>query len=191
MHFMTTRMCIARVGAVWFFDQLDIGALADHYNLPSHNPNATVLSIGDWNSLDSTVTDIIVDDGVSQLGSASMDLSPFSQLKRLEIGNYCFIHVRGLKLVGLSELESVVIGMNSFVDEKNSYSGSSKSSFYLKNCPKLKSLKIGRYSFNDGAVCEIENVDALESIEIGDLNDESGNFGSTPLELRSILIHIK
>ena len=111
---MTTRMCIARVGAVWFFDQLDIGALADHYNLPSHNPNATVLSIGDWNSLDSTVPDIIVDDGVSQLGSASMDLSPFSQLKRLEIGNYCFIHVRGLKLVGLSELESVVIGDNSF-----------------------------------------------------------------------------
>ena len=97
--------------------------------------------------------------------------------------------MRGLKLIGLSELESVVIGMNSFVDEKNSYSGSSKSSFYLKNCPKLKSLKIGRYSFNDGAACEIENVDALESIEIGDLNDESGNFGSTPLELRSIRSH--
>ena len=84
-----------------------------------------------------------------------------------------------------------MIGMNSFVDEKNSYGGSSKSSFYLKNCPKLKSLKMGRYSFNDGAACEIENVDALESIEIGDLNDESGNFGSTPLELKSILIRIK
>ena len=165
--------------------------MADHHNLPEYNPNATVLSIGDWNSLDSTVTEIIVGGGVSQPGLTELDMTRFSQLKQLEIGSFCFGHVSTLKLIGLSELESVVIGMNSFVDEKNSYSGSSKSSFYLKNCPKLKSLKIGRYSFNDGAVCEIENVDALESIEIGDLNDESGNFGSTPLELRSILIHIK
>ena len=186
---MTTRMCIARVGAVWFFDQLDIGALADHYNLPSHNPNATVLSIGDWNSLDSTVTEIIVGGGVSQPGLTELDMTRFSQLKQLEIGSFCFGHVSTLKLIGLSELESVVIGMNSFVEEKNGYGGSSESYFYLKNCPKLRSLKIGRYSFNDGTACEIENVDALESIEIGDLNDESGNFGSAPLELKSIRSH--
>ena len=147
-----------------------------------------MLSISDWNSLDSTVTEIIVDDGVSQLDSASMDLSPFSQLKRLEIGNYCFIHVRGLKLIGLSELESVVIKGKCFARYEICESNPNHH-FYLKNCPKLKSLKIGSLSFADYTVCEIEDVDALESIEIGDLNDESGNFGSAPLELRSILIH--
>ena len=147
--------------------------MGDHHNLPEYNPNATVLSIGDWNSLDSTVTEIIVGGGVSQPGLTELDLSRFSPLK----------------LIGLSELESVVIGMNSFVEDKNSYGGLSEGSFYLKNCPKLKSLKIGRYSFNGYTVIEIENVDALETIEIGHLNYESGNFYSAPLELKSILIH--
>ena len=148
-----------------------------------------MLSIGDWNSLDFTVTEIIVGGGVSQPGLTELDLSRFRQLKHLVIGSFCFGFVSTLKLTGLNELESVVIGMNSFVEDKNSYGGLSEGSFYLKNCPKLKSLKIGRYSFNGYTVIEIEDVDALESIEIGDLNDESGNFGSAPLELRSILIH--
>ena len=61
--------------------------------------------------------------------------------------------------------------------------------FYLKNCPKLKSLRIGEYSFSDYSVCEIESVDALEVIEMGDLNEESRNFYYASLELKSILIH--
>ena len=148
-----------------------------------------MLSIGDWNSLDSTVTEIIVGGGVSQPGLTELDLSRFSQLKQLEIGSFCFGFVSTLKLIGLSELESVVVGMNSFVEDKNSYGGLSEGSFYLKDCPKLGSLKIGRYSFNGYTVIEIENVDALETIEIGHLNYESGNFYSAPLELKSILIH--
>ena len=38
-------------------------------------------------------------------------------------------------------------------------------------------------------MCEIENVDALEVIEMGDLNEESVNFSCASLELKSILIH--
>ena len=94
-----------------------------------------------------------------------------------------------LKLIGLNELESVEIGMNSFTKNKNSYRYDPNRHFYLKNCPKLKSLKIGRYSFSDYTVIEIENVDALEVIEMGDLNEESNNFYSASLELKSILIH--
>ena len=48
---------------------------------------------------------------------------------------------------------------------------------------------MGRYSFSDYTVCEIENVDALEVIEIGDLNELSNNFYYASLELKSILIH--
>ena len=36
---------------------------------------------------------------------------------------------------------------------------------------------------------EIENVDVLEVIEIGDLNEKSYNFYYASLELKSILIH--
>ena len=164
--------------------------MGDHHNLPEYNPNATVLSIGDWNSLDSTVTEIIVGGGVSQPGLTELDLSRFSQLKQLEIGSFCFGFVSTLKLIGLSELESVVVGMNSFVEDKNSYGGLSEGSFYLKDCPKLRSLKIGRYSFNGYTVIEIENVDALETITMGLVKDWSWNFYSASLELKSILLHI-
>ena len=60
--------------------------------------------------------------------------------------------------------------------------------FNLKNCPKLKSVKFGSWSCLDYSVCEIENVDALEVIEIGDLNERSINFVYASLELKSILI---
>ena len=48
---------------------------------------------------------------------------------------------------------------------------------------------MGRYSFSDYTVCEIESVDALEVIEMGELNEESNNFYYASLELKSILIH--
>ena len=59
----------------------------------------------------------------------------------------------------------------------------------MKNCPKLKSLKMGHHSFSDYTVCEIENVNALEVIEMGDLNKDSFNFICASLELKSIVIH--
>ena len=121
-------------------------------------------------------------------GWSVLDMSVYRGLKRLEIGDSNFENVRGLRLIGLSELESVEIGMNSFTKKKNSYGNDPNRHFYLKDCPKLKSLKMGNYSFSDYSVIEIENVDALESIEIGDLNEKSFNFYYASLELKSILI---
>ena len=119
----------------------------------------------------------------------AFDLTKYPQLKSLSIGKNAFSYVDELKLIGLNELESVVIGNSSFTRKKNSWGNDPNRHFYLKNCPKLKSLKMGRYSFSDYGVIEIENVDALEMIEIGDLNEGSYNFHSASLELKSILIH--
>ena len=118
-----------------------------------------------------------------------LDMSVYRGLKRLEIGDYNFENVRGLRLIGLSELESVEIGEKCFTQYRNWYVNDPNRHFYLKNCPKLKSLKMGRYSFSDYTVIEIENVDALEVIEIGDVNEYSNNFRYASLELKSILIH--
>ena len=121
----------------------------------------------------------------------SVDMSVYRGLKRLEIGGGNFENVRELRLIGLSELESVEIGENSFTKYKNTWIVTSDPNrhFYLKNCPKLKSLKMGNYSFSDYTVIEIENVDALEVIEIGDLHEKSYNFCIASLELKSILIY--
>ena len=135
------------------------------------------------------MTQIIIDNSVSQSDFTELDLSRFLQLKSLAVGDHCFSYVNELKMVGLKALESVEIGMKSFTKNKNGYSQDPNRHFYLKNCPKLKSLKMGRYSFSDYTVIEIENVDALEVIEIGDLNELSYNFAYASLELKSILIH--
>ena len=139
-------------------------------------------------------------------------------LASISVGNECFENVDEVELVGLSELESVVVGKNSFTKRiseeddpkqtvldlsesegvvigENGFTketidegGDSNRHFYLKSCPSLRELRIGRYSFSDYSVCEIENVDALQVIEMGDLNGGSKNFDDASLELKSILI---
>ena len=142
------------------------------------------------NSLNTKVSEITIPS--NSLNDASLnvlDLSRFRRLKRLVIGDECFMYMKEVKLTGLWSLESVEIGMNSFTQHKNDAGNDPNRHFYLKNCPHLKSLKMGRYSFFDYTVIEIENVDALEVIEMGDLDELSRNFLYASLELKSILIH--
>ena len=144
----------------------------------------------DWDCIDKRVGVIEVSNGCcNDEGLKELDLRGFVNLRELKVGNECFMYVDEVKLIGLGKLESVEIGMNSFTKAKNSYGNNPNRHFYLKDCPKLKSLKMGRVSFSDYSVCEIENVDALEVIEMGDLNEVSYNFYWGSLELKSILIH--
>ena len=168
--------------------QIDIGEFGYYSGLPRHIPIATVFDLEDWNALDTNVTEIIVNSGALNDPSMTvLDLTRFSHLESLTIGEYCFSYVSVFNITGLSELESMEIGENSFTKEE--YGQDPNRHFYLKNCPKLKSLKMGRYSFSDYTVIEIENVDALEVIEMGDLNGRSYNFKYSSLELKSVLIH--
>ena len=118
-----------------------------------------------------------------------LNMGAFTKLKVLSIGNDCFVRVSSVKLSGLSALERVVIGENSFTKQKNGYGNDPNRQFYLRNCPSLKELKVGHYSFSDYSVIEIENVDVLEVIAMGELNEASFNFYYASLELKSILIH--
>ena len=118
-----------------------------------------------------------------------LDLSELKYLRHIKIGNECFENVDEVKMTGLNVLESVEIGKNGLTQHKNGCGNDPNRHFYLKNCPKLKSLKMGRYSFSDYSVCEIENVDALEVIEMGELDKKSCNFRYASLELKSVLIH--
>ena len=144
----------------------------------------------DWDRLDKLVGVIEMSDGCcNEVGLKELDLSGFEYLRELKVGSGCFMCVDKVKWVGMNCLESVEIGNNSFTKHMNDSDNDPNRHFYLRNCPKLKSLKMGRYSFSDYTVCEIENVDALEVIEMGDLDEESYNFYWASLELKSILIH--
>ena len=152
------------------------------------NPSRSVIltSKNDWDRMDRALEVMNVSDNSwNEEEMKELDLSGFVNLRKIKVGNECFSSVNEVKLIGLSELESVEIGSKSFRRDGSIKRGS----FCLKMCPKLKSLKIGRYSFSDYTVCTIENVDALEVIEIGKLNEWSTNFYYASLELKSILIH--
>ena len=165
--------------------------MAYHPSFSKHKSHATVTSVAQLLYLSTDVTKIVIDNGMSASGVTRLDLSGYSRLKRLEIGSDCFTYVEELRLIGLNELESVEIGMNSFTKYKNTYhiTADPNRHICLKDCPKLKSLKMGCYSFSDYSVVEIENVDALEVIEMGELNEDSYSFKYASLELKSILIH--
>ena len=114
-----------------------------------------------------------------------IDLSKYFNLKNVSIGNECFENQDVLNLTGLHSLERVMIGENSFTKRKNDYGYNANRKLYVKNCDALKELKIGRYSFSDYSVIEIENVNSLELIEVGDMDNWSYNFYSASLELKS------
>ena len=166
-----------------------MGELANHPCIPK--PLAvTVTNWNQLNTLNTTVTEITIpSNSMNDASLTVLDLSRFRRLKKIVIGNECFMYVNEVKMVGLKALESVEIGMNSFTQHKNDVENDPNRHFYLKNCPKLKLLKMGRYSFSDYTVIEIENVNALEVIEMGELNEVSYNFYYASLELKSILIH--
>ena len=90
------------------------------------------------------------------------------------IGNNCFGKVRVFELDGLKELESVVIRSYSFTYAKtyddiwnNGVDKRSDGVYRIVSCPKLKSIRIGDYSFADYHSFELNNLPSLQSIEIG------------------------
>ena len=136
------------------------------------------------NALDSTVESIILC-GCNDESFTVLNLTRFVNLKEFEVGTVSLSYVNEVHLIGLSKLERVVIGENSFTKEQNSAGNDPNRHFYLKNCERLRELKMGRYSFSDYSVCEIENVPSLEVIEMGKLNEASDNFYCASLELKS------
>lgn len=94
------------------------------------------------------------------------------------IGNDCFGSVYNVNIHDLPELESIEIGDNSFAVVKDRCP--SYNNVYLhmniRGLPKLKSLKIGRYSFSNAYDVYLSDLPSLETIQFGDLNQESCNF---------------
>ena len=127
---------------------------------------------------------VVSDNCCNESGFVELDLKGFVNLRELKVGNECFEYVREVKLIGLNQLERVAIGKRSFTKKKNGWGDDPNPHFYLKNCERVRELKIGCYSFYDYSVCEIENV-PLEVIEMGEVNEWSFNFYYASLELKS------
>ena len=164
-----------------------------------YDRNGIVVYDGEWMNDDHVEKRFVLNDGMQVLHNhieelivsykscngiewIGLDLLCMPHLRLFEVGDECFEHVTEVKLIGLHALERAVIGKHCF---RNSFSNDPNPYFYLKDCEKLKELKIGCKSFRDYSVCEIEYVPSLEVIEMGELNEESTNFFYASLELKS------
>ena len=118
-----------------------------------------------WMLMDSSNSMIVPNWVLNEDYITSFNISNNEVLKRIVIGDNCFGKVRVFELDGLSELESVVIGQQSFrIDNKERNDGS----YRIVNCPKLKSIQIGDESFKDYHSFELNNLPSLQSIDMGD-----------------------
>ena len=119
----------------------------------------------EWLKLMDNSNSMIIPNGVLNMNDiTSFNITNNGVLKRIVIGGYCFGKVRVFDLDRLSELESVVIGDWSFriSDEERS-----DGDYRIVNCPKIKSIQIGQYSFYDYHSFELNNLPSLQSIDMG------------------------
>ena len=127
----------------------------------------------------------------------NLDFSRFSNLQSIEVGDNSLMYVKNVKIDGLSKLEKVNIGQNSFTEYRNGHASNSQdNSFVMKNCDSLKSLSIDRYSFSNYNSFIIESkivvrvwwldTPSLKEMKIGDENEDSYNFYHNSLQLSSI-----
>ena len=149
-------------------------------------------SVDELNALDSSVESIIVDSNACKDDSFTiLNMTRFVNLRVFEVGDYSFSYVEEVQLVDLSKLERVVIGEYSF---SNLYESGNDDDcqFHLKNCERLRELRIGSQSFVEYNVFDVENVPSLEVIEIGNVNKDSQDFFFTPqFELKSVFSGIR
>ena len=147
-----------------------------------------VSDLSGWESVDERVSELVIaSQCCNEVGVKEVDLERFVSLKVFEVGDECFENVEEVKLIVLNQLETVVIGQKCFTKKKNRWENNPDRHFYLKNCEQLRELKIGRDSFSDYSVCEIDSLPSLEVIEMGEANEwsNSGIFYHASLELKS------
>ena len=115
--------------------------------------NGIVLNAEDLESLKS-ITVKACDDYQNEV----LDLSRFSALEALTIGDGCFNYVSKVSVVGLKKLKSVSIGEKSFQNESND------SELIVSDCPELTSLIIGNESFKGFKEMKLSGLDGLKTV---------------------------
>jgi len=123
--------------------------------------------MGSSDVVSSTTIEWVVGNGqYNEASRTQLKLRRLVRLKRIVIGDECFGKVRVFELDELSELESVVIGRDSF--RISDFNERSDDSYRIVNCPKLKSIQIGYESFSDYHSFELNNLPSLQSIDMGE-----------------------
>ena len=154
-------------------------------------------------SLDSNITSLILPNwSCNDVNYTIFDISRFTLLESLEIGNDSFGSIESFLINDLPKLRSLKIGSNSFTklkhlewnndDDRIPLMGAlnESKSFHILNCESLESIEIGDYSFLDfGGEFELSNLKSLRSIKIEFENKRGTSFVWSSFIIRGMLNH--
>ena len=131
------------------------------------------------------VTDLMISANCG-ISFNQLNLSQFTLLQSIDIGDDCFESVTTFNIDGLNRLRRIIIGKNSFTQKKNADGNDTSKSFHVLNCESLETIEIGRYSFSDFAGdFELKNLPQLKEIKIGDRTLRSCNFSYSSFVIQS------
>ena len=122
--------------------------------------NGIVLNAEDLESLSVELKSIEVKK-CEEYQNEVLDLSRFSALEALMVGDGCFNYVSKVSVVGLRKLKSVAIGAKSFQNESND------SELIVGDCPELVSLSVGNESFKGFKQMKLSGLDGLKRVVMG------------------------
>ena len=116
----------------------------------------------------SCIESLIIADHFNPPGISSLILNySLISLKQIDIGDRCLIKVSRFVIDGLNELETIIIGENSFYLDKMSRFGSK---CLIMNCAQLSEIHIGYRSFCWCESFELKNLSSLISIQLDDFS---------------------
>ena len=163
---------------------LDVNEILSRYI-----PLESNLTIDQFESLDSNITSLILPNwSCNDVNYTIFDISRFTLLESLEIGNDSFGSIETFLINDLPKLRSLKIGSNSFtkvkaidwisdVNKALEAARNKSKSFHILNCESLESIEIGVFSFSDfGGEFELSNLKSLKSIKIGFIENGSCNL---------------
>ena len=151
--------------------------------IPTQSPSTSKTN-DCWSSgIPLNATEIIIPDNSCNGEEDGLDLSDYTELKKLTVGNNCFAKLGTVEIFNTNAfLESITIGMNSFMGGNSN----PDNVLHIYSVDSLVELRIGRYSFSNYSLCFITNAGALEVLEIGNVNEDSFNFQYGSLKLTSL-----
>ena len=148
--------------------------------------------ISDLDKIDSQVTAINLEDGIcNNPNIPPFDFGRFTNLESIRIGDNSFENMKEFRVQGLQNLTSLAIGDNSFTAEKKRHGDDPTRSFHVLDCPALRVINIGKYSFCDySGEFELRNLPSLEHLVIGSMTEDSWNFDYANLVLRGTFLFL-
>ena len=137
-------------------------------------------------TIDRSVEVLVVDTLACNTPSfMKLDLVSFVHLRQFEVADCSFVYVKEVKMIGLKWLESVVIGEECFTKEENEMRKSPTRHLCLKDCERLRELRIGSHSFENNSSWVIVNLPSLEEMEVGEWRKNNDYCSESALIVKS------